>query len=145
MPKARQPPRTKDNVTTYLAELSVDNADLSLRPGMTATAVITTAQRQDALLVPNAALRFSPPAAQAEPSAGSDVMARLMPRPPRSAASRAAGTDTRQVRQLWVLQDGQPRAVPVRPGVSDGRQTEVMSDELKPGMAVITGLVQAPK
>ncbi|WP_374437592.1 efflux RND transporter periplasmic adaptor subunit [Inhella sp.] len=138
-------PTTKDNVTTYLAELTVDNADLSLRPGMTATAWVTTAQRQDVLLVPNAALRFSPPAAKPEPSAGSDVMARLMPRPPRAGASRAAGTDTRQVRQLWVLQDGQPRAVPVRPGVSDGRQTEVMSDELKPGMAVITGLVQATK
>ena len=138
-------PTTKDNVTTYLAELTVDNADLSLRPGMTATAWVTTAQRQDVLLVPNAALRFSPQAAKPEPSAGSDVMARLMPRPPRAGASRAAGTDTRQVRQLWVLQNGQPRAVPVRPGVSDGRLTEVMSDELQPGMAVITGLVQATK
>jgi HlyD family secretion protein len=43
----------KDNVVTYLAELSVDNADLSLRPGMTATATITTLERTDALLVPN--------------------------------------------------------------------------------------------
>lgn len=138
-------PTTKDNVTTYLAELSVDNADLSLRPGMTATAVITTAQRQDVLLLPNAALRFSPQAAKPEPGAGSEVMARLMPRPPRSGASRAAGTDTRQARQVWLLQDGQARAVAVRPGLSDGRLTEVQSDELQPGMAVITGLVQAPK
>lgn len=138
-------PTTKDNVTTYLAELSVDNTDLSLRPGMTATAVITTAQRQDVLLLPNAALRFSPQAAKPEPGAGSEVMARLMPRPPRSGASRAAGTDTRQARQVWLLQDGQARAVAVRPGLSDGRLTEVMSDELQPGMAVITGLVQAPK
>jgi HlyD family secretion protein len=47
-----------DNVVTYLTYLDVDNADLSLRPGMTATATITATQRNDVLLVPNAALRF---------------------------------------------------------------------------------------
>jgi HlyD family secretion protein len=56
-----------DNVVTYLTYLDVDNADLSLRPGMTATATITATQRKDVLLVPNTALRFAahrrPPAA----------------------------------------------------------------------------------
>jgi HlyD family secretion protein len=49
-----------DNVVTYTTRLEVDNADLSLRPGMTATATITATERQDVLLVPNTALRFTP-------------------------------------------------------------------------------------
>ncbi len=131
----------KDNVVTYLAELSVDNGDLSLRPGMTATATITTLERRDALLVPNAALRFQPAAAGAAASAagGSRILSAMMPRPPGAGASRRAGTNAAQARQVWVLADGQPRAVPVVPGPSDGRLTEVTSSELQPGMAVIVG------
>ena len=53
-----------DNVVTYLTYLDVDNADLALRPGMTATASITASQRNDVLLVPNTALRFTPTAAR---------------------------------------------------------------------------------
>ncbi len=57
-----------DNVVTYAARLTVDNDDLVLRPGMTATVNVLTAERKDALLVPNAALRFKPPAAPRMPS-----------------------------------------------------------------------------
>ena len=53
-----------DNVVTYLTYLDVDNADLTLRPGMTATATITATQRTDVLLVPNTALRFTPTTAR---------------------------------------------------------------------------------
>ena len=132
----------KDNVVTYLAELSVDNADLSLRPGMTATATITTLQRSDALLVPNAALRFQPASAKvassSAPGGGSSIVAAMMPRPPGAGqAQRRAGLNTAQARQVWVLDQGQPRAVAITPGPSDGRVTEVTSSELKPGMAVI--------
>lgn len=134
---------TKDNVVTYLAELSVNNDDLTLRPGMTATATISTVERRDALLVPNAALRYSPAAAGAAAStAGTSIVSSMMPRMPRGGgrgAPRRAGTDTAQVRQVWVLDRGQPRAVPVKPGVSDGRNTEVTSEQLQPGMAVIVG------
>jgi len=133
---------TKDNVVTYLAELSVNNDDLTLRPGMTATATITTVERSDALLVPNAALRYSPTAAGAAASTpGTSIVSSMMPRLPRGAGggARRAGTDTAQVRQVWVLEGGQPQAVPVRPGVSDGRHTEVTSETLQPGMAVIVG------
>ncbi|MCI1190256.1 efflux RND transporter periplasmic adaptor subunit [Calidifontimicrobium sp. SYSU G02091] len=132
----------KDNVVTYLTDLSVDNDDLSLRPGMTATATITTTERTDVLLVPNAALRYSPQAAAAAPRAGggSSFVSSMMPRPPGAGQPpRRAGTNIAQVRQVWVLEGGQPRAVPVKPGASDGRQTEVTSDELQPGMAVIVG------
>jgi len=135
---------TKDNVVTYLAELSVNNDDLTLRPGMTATATITTVERTDALLVPNAALRYSPANAAAAASApATSIVSSMMPRMPRGAGGggggRRGGTDTAQVRQVWVLEGGQPQAVPVRPGVSDGRNTEVTSQVLQPGMAVIIG------
>ncbi|MBX3637732.1 MAG: efflux RND transporter periplasmic adaptor subunit [Rubrivivax sp.] len=134
-------PTTKDNVVTYLAELSVNNDDLSLRPGMTATATITTVERTDVLLVPNAALRYVPAAAGAAPAAPqrSALVGSMMPRPPGNRPVRSAGTDIAQVRQVWVLEGGVPRAVPVTPGVSDGRQTEVSSEQLQPGMAVIVG------
>jgi HlyD family secretion protein len=131
---------TKDNVVTYVAELEVPNDDLSLRPGMTATATITTVERSDALLVPNAALRFDPDAAQAAApaSGGSRIVAQLMPRRPGGGApARRAGTDTSRVRQVWVLREGRPQAVPVVPGVSDGRMTEVTGDTLQPGAEVI--------
>ena len=134
-------PTTKDNVVTYLAELSVNNDDLSLRPGMTATATITTVEHADVLLVPNAALRWMPAAAGAAPAANnrSSLVGSMMPRPPGSRPARSAGTDIAQVRQVWVLDGGTPRAVPVTPGVSDGRLTEVTSEQLQPGMAVIVG------
>ena len=128
---------TKDNVVTYLADLSVNNDDLSLRPGMTATATIITVERSNALLVPNAALRYTPAAASAAPKASNSIVSSMMPRAPRSGGQRSAGTDTTQVRQVWVLEAGAPRAVAVTPGVSDGRMTEVTSAQLKPGMAVI--------
>jgi len=130
----------KDNVVTYLTELSVNNDDLSLRPGMTATATITTVEHKDVLLVPNAALRYTPAStAAAVPAAGNSIVSSMMPRPPRTGAARRAGTDTAQVRQVWVLEGGQALSVPVTPGVSDGRMTEVTSERLQPGMAVIVG------
>jgi HlyD family secretion protein len=131
---------TKDNVVTYLADLRVNNDDLSLRPGMTATATITTVEHSDVLLVPNAALRYTPASTTAAaPAAGNSIVSSMMPRPPGSGSKRRAGTDTAQVRQVWVLDGGQPRAVPVTPGVSDGRMTEVTSEQLQPGMALIFG------
>lgn len=127
---------TKDNVVTYVAELRVANDDLSLRPGMTATAVIATNERDDVLLVPNAALRFTP-SASAAASAGGGIVSRLMPRMPVQ-APRRAGTKLSAVNQLWVLQDGRPVAVSVTPGATDGRLTEVSGTALKPGVPVIT-------
>jgi HlyD family secretion protein len=133
---------TKDNVVTYLTDLRVNNDDLSLRPGMTATATITTVEHSDVLLVPNAALRYTPATtAAAAPTAGNSIVSSMLPRPPGSGSKRRAGTDTAQVRQVWLLDGGQPRAVPVTPGVSDGRMTEVTSEQLQPGMALIVGQI----
>ncbi|WP_374259815.1 efflux RND transporter periplasmic adaptor subunit [Zoogloea sp.] len=130
-----------DNVVTYKTVLAVNNDDLALRPGMTATASIVTANRDNALLVPNAALRFTPPTAA--PAAKGGLVASLLPRPPAEQKKRpmpAPGAP-----QLWVLEDGTPRAVPVKTGVSNGRLTEIVGGELKPGMAVITEYQEAKK
>jgi HlyD family secretion protein len=139
---------TTDNVVTYVAQLDVDNADLSLRPGMTATATITATERQQVLLVPNPALRFTPGSAQAAPAsapasgARGGIVSSLIPRAPGLGGRRTAGAGNGQQgpgpRQLWVLRDNQPVAITVVTGLSDGRLTEVSSDQLQPGMAVIT-------
>ena len=132
-----------DNVVTYKTILAVANDDLALRPGMTATARITTANRDNVLLVPNAALRFVPPTSMA-PAATGSIVSRLMPRPPmqRSQKPKAAQGATPQV---WVLADGKPVAVPVQAGASNGRQTEIVAGDLKPGMAVITDYQETKK
>ena len=138
-----------ENVVTYLTYLEVDNADLSLRPGMTATATIIATQRNDVLLVPNSALRFSPRTAEtvagdaARPAAsGGGIVGSLVPRMPRGGAnprrSAAAGASTAAARQVWVLRDGVAVAVAVTPGISDGRMTEITGGGLQAGMQVIT-------
>ena len=131
-----------DNVVTYLTYLDVDNADLSLRPGMTATATITATRRDDVLMVPNAALRFAPSAATpaAAPASGAGIVGRLVPRPPVTRTRRAAGTDagSATAREVWVLRDGAAVPVAVTTGISDGRMTEITGGELRAGMAVIT-------
>jgi HlyD family secretion protein len=130
-----------DNVVTYKTILQVENRDLALRPGMTATAAIVTARRERALLVPNAALRFNPPGAAA--ASGGSFVSRLLPRPPppqRRSTHEAAGGQ----RRVWVLDADGPQAVQVRTGVSNGRYTEVLQGPLKPGMAVITDYQEAP-
>jgi HlyD family secretion protein len=132
-----------DNVVTYLTHLDVDNADLSLRPGMTATATITATQRLDVLLVPNSALRFTPNTGAANtPKKG--ATASLLPRMPGNNTRRPAaeGASTATAKQVWVLPEGGngvPVAVAVTPGISDGRMTEITGGELSAGMLVVTG------
>ncbi len=136
---------TTDNVVTYTTVLQVRNDDLALRPGMTASAEIVTARREQALLVPNAALRFTPPKADAGEDQRSFV-SRLMPGPPRSApAKKPQAQGKGQEPQVWVLQADQPVAIGIKTGVSNGRYTEVLGGELQPGMAVITEYQEARK
>ncbi len=130
-----------ENVVTYLTYLDVDNSDLTLRPGMTATATITAMQRTGVLLVPNTALRFEPAGAAAgQPAAKGGIVSTLIPRMPRGGtrASAAAGASTAAARKVWVLRDGAAVPVAVMPGISDGRMTEITDGELQAGMEVIT-------
>ncbi len=138
---------TTDNVVTYTTQLLVDNPDLTLRPGMTATAIIAATEHKGVLRVPNTAFSFDPNAASGRAAAaagsGGGIVSQLMPRPPGGQATKrakptdGAGSKSAGQRRVWVLQDGKPQAITVTAGLSNGRLTEVESPELKEGMAVI--------
>ncbi|MEO7107067.1 MAG: HlyD family efflux transporter periplasmic adaptor subunit, partial [Rhodoferax sp.] len=135
-----------DNVVTYTTYLDVDNSDLSLRPGMTASATIISTERTGVLLVPNTALRFEPTSEKGAQSAeaggapsGGGVMSKLVPRMPRGGGARkAAGGSGAASKHVWVVKDGQAVALPVTVGITDGRMTEVSGEGIKEGLAVIT-------
>jgi HlyD family secretion protein len=131
----RQSPKTVEGVVTYETVLLVNNGDLALMPGMTATADIVSAHLQDVLLVPNAALRFKPPMQNEGKKPGGSL---LMFSPPRSNQKAKVKEPSGSGKQnVYVLRDGAPVAVPITVGVSDGRNTQVLSGELTPGMAVV--------
>jgi HlyD family secretion protein len=128
---------TRDGVVTYKAVLKVDNADLSLRPGMTATADITVKKVKNALLVPNAALRFTPPEGK-KSAANAGLFRILLPRPPRGEAHKGSkqGINSRE-QNVWTMRDGALVTVPVSTGVTDGTMTEVSGGRVRPGMALV--------
>jgi HlyD family secretion protein len=121
----RNAAQTVQNVVTYDAVIDVDNPDLLLRPGMTANITVIHAERTDAVLLPNAALRFRPPAEWSE-------------RAPRLGL---AG----DLRRVWTLRDGAPVPLDVRVGVTDGTRTELVEGALQPGDALVTEVVQTKK
>jgi len=135
--QVRYAPRTVEGVVTYETLLDVTNDDLSLRPGMTATAEIQTALVEDALVVPNSALRFVPPDEAADDRSGGSVLSMLMPRHRSvSRSTLAAGNEV----DVWVLDTGEPRAVKVDTGLTDGRYTVIDAAGIEAGTLVITGL-----
>jgi HlyD family secretion protein len=120
-------------VVTYKALLTVDNSDLSLRPGMTATAQISVQEVKDAVLVPNVALRFAPP--ESMPQQKPSLLRSVLPSMPRfrpASEKEAIGPE----RRVWIVQDGQPVAVPVIVGATDGKRTEIVGG-ISPDQAVI--------
>ena len=134
--QVRFAPKTKDSVVTYQAVLQVDNAALLLRPGMTAVATITTATRADAMLVPNAALRYQPPPAPAPRRRFSFGPPPDFGNAPATPPAARAGSTQR----VWILKGRTPQAVEIKIGISDGLNTEVTGGDLKPGDRVITGM-----
>jgi HlyD family secretion protein len=141
---------TAQNVVTYNALISVDNADERLMPGMTATVSVIVRRRDDVLRIPQAALRFRPEGLERTGPGG---------RPPAAGAGQAAaapagrregrtgngpgGTagprDSGRPAVLYVLgADGRPQAAPVRLGLSDGQFVEVV-EGLEQGAQVVTG------
>ena len=133
---------TTGQVVSYGATLSVDNANLQLRPGMTATADITTSAKSNVLLVPNAALRFKPSGGAAGGSSNGFAGA-LIPRGPRrgGAGSGKGETVKRGGSQTVYVADasGTPQPVQITTGETNGTLTEVIGGSLKPGDKVITG------
>lgn len=131
---------TTGQVVSYAADLSVANEKLDLRPGMTATADIVTTEKKNVLLVPNAALRFTPQRATAGQSGGGITSALAPPRGRRGQATERSATMGRGAVQTVYVKgaDGQPSPVQITTGDTDGFRTEVLSGDLKPGMQVIT-------
>lgn len=129
-----------EGVVTYEARLNVDNEELLLRPGMTATVDIVTREDDGVLLVPAAAFRYSPPV---ETSGGGwSLQSLFMPRRPMMGAGRRPATSARgEGRPLYVLRDGEPEAVRVVTGATDGASVEVISG-LTQGDRVILGVQQ---
>jgi len=134
--------KTVEGVVTYKAILKVDNSSLSLRPGMTATALITVNKRENALLVPNAALRFAPPQTQqASRPRGGSLLSSILPHPPRPESVPREDTNGKGKEQkVWTVRDGQLDAITITKGMSDGRMTEVVSGALEPGMELVTDM-----
>lgn len=128
---------TTEGVVTYDARLNVDNAELLLRPGMTATVSVITREAKDVLTVPSSAFRYRPPLV--EQSAGWSLDSLF--RPPRMGGRGQRDTRPQRTdgtRPLYVLKDGKPEMVYVKPGASDGDRTEILSG-LSAGDQVILG------
>lgn len=135
----RHAPQTVDGVVSYETVLAVDNPEQLLLPGMTATAEITTRHIQDALLIPNAALRYSPPVTETENRSGGSLLGRLFRRPARRNGGPTPGEG--RERTVWMLKQSKPEAATITVGASDGRMTEVLEGPLKPKMELITDTV----
>jgi HlyD family secretion protein len=118
------------NVVIYTVVIAVDNSDLRLLPYLTANVNFEVDDRQNALLVPNAALRFQPPANQMAP-VSTDKASDALP-------EQAEGSETAWG-TLWVQQSDTPLLLPikVKTGVSDGSFTEILGGGVKEGMAVV--------
>ena len=145
----RNAPQVVQNVVTYDAVIDVENAELKLKPGMTATVNIVSELRDGVLRVPNAALRFRPDALAARP-AGAGGASRAGGAAGRSgsmAAGAAGGPSARErpdrdpaLRSIYVLVDKESVRREVKVGLSDGGFTEVTGGELREGDLVITGI-----
>ena len=139
--QVRYAPETINGVVTYAALLSLDNRDLSLRPGMTATAEIIAREVKDAVLVPNGALRFTPPAPKAAKEDSRGLVGMLLPsRPPSSRRNGGKDATTGKGSQVWILKEGVPEAVAVKSGATDGTLTEILDGTLEPGTQVLVDL-----
>lgn len=115
--QVRLNPTIQENVVTYNVVAMVDNDDGALLPGMTANIHFVVMQKNDALRVPNAALRYQPK--DAELSEGNTI-------------TKPANQPT-----LYLLSQGQPAPVNVTTGISDGNFTEIIDGEVKTGDKVI--------
>jgi HlyD family secretion protein len=122
--------KTEQGVVTYETVLSADNNELLLRPGMTATADIVVKEIADTLLIPNAALRFSPT---------EDELKRFRMPQPESAESEddAHEAKTRKHQKVWIVQNGKLIQISIIIGDSDNLNTEVKGGDLKPGDLLI--------
>jgi HlyD family secretion protein len=134
--QVRNAPQIVQNVVTYDVVVAVENADLALKPGMTASLSIVTAQREDVVKVPHAALRFRPPALKKEGDSSQDGTngSRL----PKQGKKEPA---TSEALRVWVQSAEQKlTSVTVQTGISDETFAELIEGNLKEGDIVVTGV-----
>jgi HlyD family secretion protein len=142
--QARYGSSTTSGVVTYETVLKVDNPDLSLRPGMTATADIIVKKIENAILIPSAALRFTPPIQEEKkPSAG--LVGAILPRPPSSKIQQREDAADKKQQRVWTLRDWQVSAISVTIGSANGGLTEVLAGDIQPGMAVVVDTISSVK
>lgn len=129
--QVRNSPINVQNVVTYDVVVGVENSDLRLKPGMTANVSIIVARKDQVLKVPNAALRFKPPqTVMATPAGGAGE---------RQVA--ASGVDSVAAKTAWKMgASGDPEAVLLQSGISDGSFTEVSGGSLNESDQVVVGL-----
>jgi HlyD family secretion protein len=150
--EVRNAAQTQQNVVTYDAVLDVQNTELKLKPGMTANVSFVWAEAKQAIAVPNAALRFKPPADMTKgKAAGSSSWSGMKGSGGGGAGGgaggggrnkgAAAGEDGSNKRTVWVLRQGEPKPLRVETGVSDGSKTEILSGGVQPDDDVITDYV----
>ena len=141
--QVRNAPITVQNVVTYDTVIGVSNPDQKLKPGMTANVSIVAAHRDEAVRIPNSALRFRMP--DQTPSAA--------PKRDQSSSPRQAGSgnkpggnrpERRIERTVYVLASGSSKPTPatIKTGISDGVTTEVL-EGLKEGDRVVTGMTES--
>ncbi|MEK7736998.1 MAG: efflux RND transporter periplasmic adaptor subunit [Pseudomonadota bacterium] len=133
--QVRKSAQVVSNVVTYTVIISAANPELVLLPGMTANVRIIVAQKDKVLKAPNTALRFRPPGSGEDKSSS--------PLAPGVAAQAASGASAGR---LWLPDEtGKPKSVQVRLGLTDGSMTEILSNELREGTAVLVGIAAAAK
>jgi len=135
----RLSPKTTQGVVTYETVLDVENPDLYLKPGMTATADIVVKEIKDCMLVPNTAFRFRPPLSKKSTGEKRGIIGAIFPfRPPQQAPKEEEGKRRRQKEKvIYKLEEGKLVPCKVLVGETDGRFTEVRSQELKVGDMVV--------
>ena len=117
--QVRQEATTTNNVVTYEVVISAPNADLKLKPGLTANVTIYTTEKQDVISVPTKALRYSPTV--------------------ETLGKKYKIIDCKGKNKVWTLEGNTVKAHPVQIGISDGSRTEIISG-LSLGATVITEL-----
>ncbi len=142
--QVRSAPVITQNVVTYVVVVNVDNAELKLKPGMTANVNIEVARKDDVLKLPPAALRFKPKLKEGEAKesrqggAGSGKQ-QGVGQQGGAAKAGAPGKPGRRDKeqQVYVLKEGKPVAVPVKTGIGNNSGIELVEGPLKEGDEVI--------
>lgn len=131
---------TTDGVVTYETILKVDNNDMMLRPGMTATADIIVSNVEDVIVIPNAALRFVMP--ETTKKENGSILSSLLPQPPRNETKqKKTEVVSGSTRQIYVLREGRAVPVTITTGVTNDIVTEVLSGDVSEDTPVIVGTV----